>query len=368
MFKKPAAPVSVCFPIKDQADLTLVLIKAVDQGFLQGASPVDQSLVKTIISELGSNIIKYAKRGTLTLQRMELAGVIDVYIEAKDHGPGIPDIALAMTDRYSTGTSLGLGLPGVKRMSDEFSVSSSPDYGTHIKVRKRIGRQHRVDSAMDRISASISEKQRAHDGQNQAPIKGSAIPIYDVGYYARPVPGEIVSGDVATIIETERQVLLALIDASGHGLRANKLAQQIDAYIRAHADRDIVSLLSELHEELRGTVGAAVALLSIDLETGTASFCAVGNTGAARVAGQSWRPISKDGVLGNRLPTLSEQSVPLKNGDAILLWTDGVSELAARTYASKNAHRSSARIAKDLITALGRPFDDSSCIVFKWVA
>lgn len=368
MVEKTADPESVSFSVKDQADLTLVLIKAADRGFLQGASVVDQSLVKTIISELGSNIIKYAKRGTLTLRRAEIAGVVDIFIEAQDHGPGIADIALAMTDRYSTGTSLGLGLPGVKRMSDEFLVNSSPDYGTHITVRKRIGRQHQVDTAMNRISAVLSEKQRAHDGQNPGLAEGFTTPIYDVGFYVRPVPGELVSGDVAIIIETNRRVLLSLVDASGHGQRANKFAQQIDAYIRAHADRDIISLISELHEELRGTVGAAVALLSIDLDTGIGSFCAVGNVKAARVSGLPWRPISKDGVLGNRLPTLSEQSVPLKNGDVILLWTDGVSELAARTYASKNAYRSSARIAKDLIAALGRPFDDASCIVFKWIA
>ena len=213
MTEPPVSPKSISFPIKDQSDLTLVLIKAVDQGFLQGATTVDQSLVKTIISELGSNIIKYAKRGTLTLRRMEHGGAVDVHIEAKDHGPGISDIDLAMTDRFSTGTSLGLGLPGVKRMSDEFVVRSNSAEGTHVWVRKRIRRQDRPYSSMDRLSKAIADKNAdlAYDSEI---VKTKTTAKYDVASYVRPVPSELVSGDIATIVETDHYVLLSLVDVS----------------------------------------------------------------------------------------------------------------------------------------------------------
>lgn len=354
---------SLSFAVRDQADLTLALIKTSESGLLSDASELDQTLIKTIISELGTNIIKYARRGMIRLRRTEIAGAVDIHIEADDKGPGIADIPLALKDHYSTGSSLGLGLPSVKRMSDEFSILSAPGQGTRVSVQKRIQGPPRPQAAMERLHAITSSIQAV-----TPPAQTLRSPLFESACYVRPAPGELVAGDVAALFELHGGVLLALADVSGHGAKAHELANDIRRFLSRNAGADIARLMGKLHEKLRGTQGAAVGLLYVDTRNVRASFCAVGNTGACRVAGQPWRPISKDGVLGQRLPTLPEQSTGLSNGDVILMWTDGVSELAGRKYAAKHAHQPADTLAHELVAQLGRPFDDASCIVFKWIA
>lgn len=349
--------------VKDQADLTWLLVEAVDSGLLQGATELGVAQVRTILSELGTNIIKYAGRGTLRLERVEAASAIDILIKAEDQGPGIADIDLAMQDAYSTGNSLGLGLPSVRRLADSFSLSSAPGQGTVVEVRKRIRAPHPQFSAMDRLSASLHEqKVRTRSAQS---LKS---PQFELGCATRPYPGEVVSGDLVHVQPLPQGLLLAVADVSGHGAKAGALADQIQEYLASKPDADIHRLMANLHERLRGTLGAALALLHVDLQTGQLDFCAVGNVTAQRVVGDSWRPISKDGVLGQRLPTLIRQGTRLRNGDLILVCTDGVSELAARQLAAQGAHRPAEQLATELVTRLGRPFDDASCVVFKWIA
>jgi len=98
---------------------------------------VTASEITTAFSELASNIIKYAGSGHIELSGVETRlGQAGVEIIATDKGPGIADIELALKDSYSTGKSLGLGLPGVKRLMDEFSIESFAGKGTSITARR----------------------------------------------------------------------------------------------------------------------------------------------------------------------------------------------------------------------------------------
>jgi serine/threonine-protein kinase RsbT len=101
-----------------------------------GLSPGDATLVATAISELARNIILYAKRGHIILQSITRGDTPGIAIIARDEGPGIPDIRRALQDGYSTSSSLGLGLPGVRRLMDEFDIVSEVDRGTWVTVRK----------------------------------------------------------------------------------------------------------------------------------------------------------------------------------------------------------------------------------------
>ncbi len=99
-------------------------------------SSVDQTLVATAISELTRNIVEYAQRGEIIMSLVENADKKGIVITAKDDGPGIPNIELAMQDGYSTSKGLGLGLPGCKRIMDEFEISSKVGKGTTVTVKK----------------------------------------------------------------------------------------------------------------------------------------------------------------------------------------------------------------------------------------
>jgi len=101
-----------------------------------GLSDTDQTLVATAISEVARNIILYAGRGVVELEVTTGASGIGLRIRAVDEGPGIADIELAMRDGYSTGRSLGLGLPGARRLMDDFSITSQPGQGTIVTMVK----------------------------------------------------------------------------------------------------------------------------------------------------------------------------------------------------------------------------------------
>jgi len=92
--------------------------------------------IAAAISELARNIITYANNGTIVANIIEEKGKKGVMIVASDAGPGIPDISLAMQNGYSTSNSLGLGLPGVKRLMDNFEIKSEPGKGTVIIIKK----------------------------------------------------------------------------------------------------------------------------------------------------------------------------------------------------------------------------------------
>jgi len=99
-------------------------------------SSVDQTLVATAISELARNIIEYARSGEIIMRIVENADKRGVLIVARDKGPGIPNVDLAMQDGYSTSNGLGLGLPGSRRIMDEFKISSKVGKGTTVTVKK----------------------------------------------------------------------------------------------------------------------------------------------------------------------------------------------------------------------------------------
>lgn len=101
-----------------------------------GFTASEATLVATAISELARNIVLYAGIGEITVGRVEGGGRYGIAVVASDHGPGIADIKLAVNPGFSTSGGLGLGLPGVRRIMDEFEIVSEPGSGTMVKVIK----------------------------------------------------------------------------------------------------------------------------------------------------------------------------------------------------------------------------------------
>src|SRR5258707_6271137 len=105
---------------------------ATELGFSTG----DATLIATAISELARNIVSYARKGQITLKMVNGSNRQGISVIATDEGPGIPDIRQALRDGFSTSGSLGIGLPGVRRLMDEFEISSQPGRGTTVAVKK----------------------------------------------------------------------------------------------------------------------------------------------------------------------------------------------------------------------------------------
>jgi serine/threonine-protein kinase RsbT len=107
-------------------------VMAGELGFSSG----DATLIATAISELARNIVSYARTGELKLKGIHGSSRIGILVVASDDGPGIIDIRQALRDGFSTSGSLGLGLPGVRRLMDEFEITSQPGKGTMVVVKK----------------------------------------------------------------------------------------------------------------------------------------------------------------------------------------------------------------------------------------
>jgi serine/threonine-protein kinase RsbT len=124
--------------IATDLDVTRASMQARRCALGQGFSDTTTALLVTTVSELGTNIIKYAGRGEIVIQPIEEGNQSGILVRATDRGPGITDIKTAMQDHHSTGGTLGLGLPGVKRMMDEFEIRSELGRGTTVTVKKWI--------------------------------------------------------------------------------------------------------------------------------------------------------------------------------------------------------------------------------------
>ena len=123
-------------PIEGEGDIVTARQKGRELAAARGLSRTEQTLVATAISEVARNIVVYAHRGEVVLVPVEDHGRRGVMVVARDDGPGIPNPELAMRDGYSTGKSLGMGLPGAKRLMDDFELSSTVGKGTTITMTK----------------------------------------------------------------------------------------------------------------------------------------------------------------------------------------------------------------------------------------
>ncbi len=125
-------------PINNELDIVIARQRgralASDVGFLS----IDLALIATAISELTRNIITYATKGTLYVELIEKKNRKGLQVTIQDNGPGIENIELAMQDGYSTSNSLGLGLPGVRRLMDDFEIHSEVGKGTTVIATKWI--------------------------------------------------------------------------------------------------------------------------------------------------------------------------------------------------------------------------------------
>jgi serine/threonine-protein kinase RsbT len=125
-----------CIPIKSDLDIVVARQRGRELVAGMGFSTTDLTLIATAISELARNIVLYAKSGEIVLSSIHQGDKKGIVVVARDEGPGIPDVRRALQDGYSTSRSLGLGLPGVRRLMDEFEIVSEVNRGTRVTVKK----------------------------------------------------------------------------------------------------------------------------------------------------------------------------------------------------------------------------------------
>ena len=118
--------------VASDQDIVAVRTRGRAMATQMGFPTTTATIVATAISELARNILLYAGRGEIVLLSIEQGARRGLAVQARDEGPGIPDVSMAMQDGYSTSGRLGLGLPGVRRLMDEFEVRSRVGEGTVV--------------------------------------------------------------------------------------------------------------------------------------------------------------------------------------------------------------------------------------------
>jgi anti-sigma regulatory factor (Ser/Thr protein kinase) len=355
--------------IRTESSATQALIAASSFAREAGFSSQDVQAISTAVSELARNILKYAGSGEILLETLEESGRTCVQITASDRGPGIEDIDAALSDHFSSGGTLGLGLPGVRRLMDTFDIESSRGKGTRVVVRK-----WRDVTQRPMRSILMDAAQRASQGRGSGRGSGSNPDVererdedsIDCAFFVRPCRGERLSGDVALVERRGDTLFIAIIDALGHGPDAHAIAEKAARSLKGAWTPDLEQTVRELHEALKSTDGAAAGLCMVNVAKHNVRYVGVGNT-VIRTVGNGERTVfSTPGTLGHQMRTPREQHLSIEPGALLLLYTDGIKERFEMEDYPQLRYQDSRTIAREIVTRYGKDHDDASCVVLRY--
>jgi negative regulator of sigma-B (phosphoserine phosphatase) len=193
--------------------------------------------------------------------------------------------------------------------------------------------------------------------------------LIDWAVAERPMPGQHVSGDRHVVEPYGDGVLVAVIDALGHGEQAAESAQLAADAIRAHAHEPLATLIGVCHQRLRSLRGAVMSLASFDARLGTLHWAGIGNVEAVLVrAAADARPrretlLLRNGVVGFQIPQVRESTLPVWPDDVLMLATDGVADAFVDGYHS----RAPQQLADDILAQYSKPTDDALVLVARYL-
>ena len=188
------------------------------------------------------------------------------------------------------------------------------------------------------------------------------------GAVCRAKQGQSVSGDVYTVSEYgENRILAAVIDGLGGGEEAARAAQAAQRTIQQYIEWPLQELIQRSHAALHSTRGAVIGLLRLEQEGHHASYIGVGNIGVHVYSRQPIKPISKNGIIGYRLPTLLELRYVYDPGDIFVLYSDGVSSHFT-TDSKIDIKQPPQLLAEQILEIYGKQTDDATVVVMKTMA
>ncbi|MBL1353269.1 MAG: SpoIIE family protein phosphatase [Zetaproteobacteria bacterium] len=330
--------------ILHESDIMIATMRTMKEGEKLGMSATDCTLCATAVSELATNIIRYADKGDIFLH----ADDEYLYIMAQDRGDGIEDINLAMQEGHSSGTGLGLGLSGVSRMMDSFHIESELHQGTCVKVSKR----------------------RQNIPPLPSPNTFTAYQNLDIATYSQPHPHCIVNGDGMLHLNLPPYTYIALWDVSGHGDLAYDLSQQVDAFLRLHLNQLPNQLIKKLHQHFQGSRGLVAVIARLNLDSSWLDYAGVGNVSLLHLSTHHpqhlpHRLVLQQGVIGYQIRTPVSQRLKLHRNDSIIMHSDGICSI--RHALNINPKSSAKTWAKHIAKHYrAQQDDDISCLVLHY--
>lgn len=189
------------------------------------------------------------------------------------------------------------------------------------------------------------------------------------GVAAAPLPGETECGDLHVVQAFDGGVLVAVIDAIGHGAEAARLAGLAAGVLERNPSEPVQALLLRCHRHLSGSRGAAISLASFDHRASTMAWLGVGNViGVLLRAGAPAKPrrdalLVRGGMVGDRLPRLQSSGVPVERGDLLIMATDGI---ASDFRAALNGKLEPQHLAERIKARHAKTTDDALVLVARY--
>lgn len=252
--------------------------------------------VALVATEMATNLVKHAGRGHILFRPLQEGGREGLQITSVDKGPGIRDISHALENGPLSESSLGSGLGTIKRVPDFFDLYSVPGSGTvvsaefwHPKTQKKV-----------------------------------PLPL-EVGVVSEPIRGEECCGDGWTVRQSADGAFIMVVDGLGHGPLASDAAREAEKVFLSTKAPSLTGVLTDIHDALKKTRGAAAAVAKIDIRAGLLTFAGVGNIGAAIVSKGSGRNLaSHNGTLGQHMERVQEFSYPWNLESILVMHSDGL--------------------------------------------
>lgn len=324
--------------VVEQSQVGQVRRMAVDLARAQGLGESDLGRAALVATEMSTNLVKYGKQGTVTLDSFRDTAGAGLQLIASDVGPGFPDFNASRRDGHSTGGSLGIGLGAIMRASDLFDTYSRIDQGTAIL--SRITADRTAPAALSRSGLELGARRAA-------------------------MRGEVECGDAWAHARCGRWERLCLVDGLGHGpLAAVAAAAAVAAFHAAPDGATPADIIGFCHAAMGGTRGAVMAVAAIDLAEGKFAFAGVGNiTGVVHSREASHHLLSVDGIVGHNVRKVLMVERFWSPGDTLVLATDGLSGRWNMNAYPGLLKRHALLVASVLFRDFARPTDDATVLV-----
>lgn len=294
------------FVIAHASDVAMVRRHGVQLADSLGFTETQSGKLAVTISELATNIVKHAGDGIIFISAIQQGQTECIQILALDKGPGIADIAYSMRDGISTANTAGNGLGAIKRLSNEFDA-----YSAHGKGSAFYALIH------------------AHDGKCNQKSFASVRPEctrLQYGMVCIPVAGEEECGDAWAVTQDDDCITFLVADGLGHGPDAAVASRAAVRTLESKSNQTPVVLIHAMHQALRTTRGAALAIGQYQFNSATLNFAGIGNITACLVEGETRKQlVSYNGTVGHNMRKVQDFTVPWPQGALYIMCSDGIS-------------------------------------------
>ncbi|MEU3186741.1 ATP-binding protein [Streptomyces sp. NPDC006923] len=315
------------------------------------------SEVALAVTEAATNLSRHAVDGSLLLRVLRTESEAGVEFITVDAGPGMADVATALSDGTSTAGTLGIGLGAVARLADAFDIHSIPGRGTVM-------------------AAQFWARSPGSRAAGRPAVQGSVA-----AGITRPISGETSCGDAWAVrvdpgtadrpdgprTDARGPALLVIVcDGLGHGPLAARAGEAaVNAFKRTPARRP-EEILREVHTALRGTRGGAVAIARIEPEAQRLLYCGIGNISGFLIGPDARSGLlSAPGIVGQQMRSLRTFEVPLVPGGALVMHSDGLTERWTTDKMPGLLQHTPAVVAGQLLREAAVRRDDAGIVVVK---